>query len=131
YDDARRVEQKASNSRKRRGALSGVITLLVIAGVVLAIAAFASGDNKDIIFGKSPTATKTAEASIDPATAEVIGTATITKDTPLLKEPDGSSEVVQDLKKDTRVFQIGHDENGFYFVKLAEDEKVFGYVDKN
>jgi len=131
YDDAQRVEQKATNSRRRRGAMSGVVTVLVIAGVVVAIAAFASGDNKEILFDKSPTPTKTVEASIDPATAEVIGTATITKDTPLLKEPDASSEVVQDLKKDTRVFQIGHDQNGFYFVKLAEDEKVSGYVDKN
>ena len=132
YDDARRGEQKAVSSKRRRGALSGVITILVIVGIVFGIAAFTSGTNNEITFGTpSTTPSKTVEASIDPATADVIGTATITKDTPLLKDSDASSEVVQDLKKDTRVFQIGHDENGFYFVKLAEDDKVFGWVDKS
>ena len=59
------------------------------------------------------------------------GPATITEDTPLLAAPDPSADVVQQLKKGDRVFQIEHDDNGFYPVKLATDDKVVGYVDKD
>jgi hypothetical protein len=131
YDDARKVERKQANSKRRRGIVSGVVSVALIALVVFGVAAFTKGTNEFDFTTTEPSKTATVEQSIDPATADVIGTATITKDTPLLTDPDASSEVVQELKKDDRVFQIGHDKNGFYFVKLATDDKVFGWVDKS
>jgi hypothetical protein len=133
YDETRRVEKKETTSRKRRGALSAVISIGIIVGLVFAVAAFASGtNNNNFNFGTTePTATKSViENPLDPNNP-VVGTASITKDTPLLKEADASSEVVQELKKNDRVFQIGHDTKGFYPVKLATDEKVVGYVNKD
>jgi hypothetical protein len=61
----------------------------------------------------------------------VIGTATITKSTDLLKDPKPGSNVVTKLKKGDRVFQIGHDENGFYQVKTSATPVAFGWVDKS
>jgi len=132
YDDARTVEKKENTSKRRRGVLSGVISIGLIVGVVFAVAAFASGTNKqNFNFTTEATATKTAQVvPLDPNNP-VIGTATITKDTPLLAAADPSAEVILQLQEGERVFQIEHDEKGFYPVKLASDEKVVGYVDKS
>jgi hypothetical protein len=130
YDDSRTTEKKAANSKRRNGVISGVVTVAIIGGIVFAVAVFASQKQQDITFGTTKP-TVTASKSIDPATAAVIGTITINEDTQLLKEPKAGSEVVQELKKDDRVYQIGHDEEGFFLVRLASDEKVFGYMDKN
>jgi hypothetical protein len=131
YDEKRRVERKAAASRKRRGVISGFVTIGLLVGAVFAVAAFASSSTENIDFGPSATPTVTATKSIDPPTADVIGTITVTKTTSLYEKPDASSTVVQKLKKDTRVYQVGHDENGFYQVRLSTDAKVFGWMDKS
>ena len=41
------------------------------------------------------------------------------------------SQVVTKLKKGARVFQIGHDQNGFYQVKTSDEPVQFGWVDKS
>jgi hypothetical protein len=133
YDATRRAERKAEASRRRRGVIGGIAVVVLLVGVVYGIIAFTNvsttvGTNFDTA---SATPTATVATSIDPASATVVGTATLSEDSPLLKEPKADAEVVQQLKKDSRVFLISHDTNGFYLVKLADDEKVVGYVDKN
>ena len=61
----------------------------------------------------------------------MIGTGTILKATDMLQDPKAGSKVVHKLKKDDRVYQIGHDQNGFYQMKLSTDQTVFGWVDKS
>jgi len=133
YDQTQQTEKKEVSSRRRKGALSGFVSVGLILGVVIAVAAFTStgSDVGDLNGLNSPTASPSPTKSLPPDKLPVIGTATITKDTPLLKEPKAGADVVQQLKKNDRVYQIGHDENGFYFVKLSTDQKVFGWVDKN
>ncbi len=105
--------------------------MLESVGLVFAVAAFASGTNSQITFTTEATASPTKQVvPLDPNNP-VIGTITINEDTPLLAAADPKAEVVQDLKAGDRAFQIEHDENGFFPVKLASDEKVVGYVDKD
>jgi len=133
YDQTKQAEKKDTSSKRRRGALSGFVSIGLILGIVIAVAAFTSTGSDVGNLGNlnSPTTTPSPTKSVPNDQLPVIGTATITKDTPLLKDPKADADVIQQLKKDDRVFQVGHDENGFYFVKLAKDDKVFGWVDKS
>ncbi len=132
FDQTRRDEKKDASSRRRKGALSGFVSIGLIVVLVVGVAAFASsGSGTTIVNNLSPTPAASATASIDPLKAPVIGTATVLKPTDLLEEPKAGSKVVSNLKKDDRVYQIGHDENGYYQVKLSTDQTVFGWVDKN
>ena len=130
YDEIRTTDKKSANSKRRRGVISGIVTVAIIGGIIFAVAAFASQGAEEIDFGTTKP-TVTASKSIDPLTAEVIGTIVISEPTDLLAEPKAGAEVVQSLKKDDRVYQVGHDEGGFYQVRLAADETVTGFVDKN
>ncbi|HXJ64692.1 MAG TPA: SH3 domain-containing protein [Actinomycetota bacterium] len=130
YDEQQRTEKKETSSKRRKGALSGFVSIGLIVVIVVGVAAFttSSGSN-DITFTTKPT--PSASKSIDPSNAPVIGTATITKATNLLADPDAGSQVVTKLKKGARVFQIGHDQNGFYQVKTSDEPVQFGWVDKS
>jgi hypothetical protein len=132
FDQTRRDERKATASRRRKGALSGFVSIGLIVVIVVGVAAFASsgaGNNNNLNITTAPTVT--ASASINPVTADVIGTGTVLKPTDILEEPKDGSKVVHKLKKDDRVYQVGHDQNGFYQVRLSTDAKVYGWVDKN
>jgi hypothetical protein len=130
YDAQIRAEKKETSSKRRRGALSGFVSIGIIAGIVIAVAAFtSSGAPTNINFTTEPSPTPS--KSVNPSDAPVIGTATVTKATDLLADPKAGSQVVTKLKKGARVYQIGHDQNGFYQVKTADEPVQFGWVDKS
>jgi hypothetical protein len=131
YDEGRRDEKKANAAKKRRGALSGVVSIGLIVLIVFGVVAFTSTSGGGVLNFGSPTPSPSPSKSVSADKATVIGTATITKDTPLLQDPKADATVVQQLKKGDRVYQIAHDENGYYEVRLSTDQTVFGWVDKS
>lgn len=132
YDQSRQDEKKENSSKRRRGAVSGFVSIGLIVLIVFAVAAFTSTSGTGPLdLGNSATPSVAPSKSIDPVNATVIGTATIIKDSPLLQDPKAGATVVQQLKKGDRVYQIAHDENGFYEVRLSTDDKVFGWVNKD
>jgi hypothetical protein len=133
FDQTRRDEKKATASRRRKGAFSGFVSIGLIVLIVIGVAAFASSGagNNETLNNLSPTPSAAPSVSLNPETAPVIGTATVLKPTDLLKDPKAGSAVVQKLKKDDRVYQFGHDTNGFYEVRLSTNQKIYGWVDKN
>jgi hypothetical protein len=132
YDASRRAEGKAAASRRRRGILGGVATVALLVGVVVGIIAFTSTSaTVGIDFGPSNTPSATVATSIDPKTAEVVGTEILQEATPLLESPDDGAAVVQQLAKGDRLYRISKDTHGFYFVKSAKDDNVVGWVAKS
>jgi hypothetical protein len=131
YDQTRKDEKKATASRRRKGAVSGFVSIGLIVALVIGVAAFASTGSSTNLVNVTTAPTASPTVSVNPLKAPVIGTGTVVKATDMLAEPKAGSKVVVKLKKDDRVYQIGHDQNGFYQMKLSTDQTVFGWVDKN
>jgi hypothetical protein len=127
YDVKRRTERKKAASSKRRGIISGVVTVLILGGVVYGIAAFARGSNQEILF--SPSASASPTAAFDIKTAPILQTAVAAVATDLLDEAKDGAKVIQNLPELTRLYIVSHEIKGFYAVRLYDDETIDGYID--